>query len=67
MNLFKTEKFHWIEWIIVFFLLPFPFVNIAFVVFLVVRLDFKETVKKILFMLVIYFVLAMLALMLSDF
>ncbi len=67
MNLFKQKKFSFIEWVIVFFLIPFPFVNILFIIFLVSRLGFVETLKKILIMLVIYFILALAALALSDF
>ena len=52
--MFKSSKFSLKEWIVFYFLVPFPFVNIALLIFLVMRIGFLSILKKLLILLVLY-------------
>jgi hypothetical protein len=59
----KSKDFKLLDWIILFFLVPIPIVNIVLIIWLIYKIGFWQTLKKILILLAIYLASVLIGLM----
>lgn len=52
----KSKDFKLIDWVIVFFTIPIPVVNIIVIIWLIYQIGLWQTIKKLLILLCIYVV-----------
>jgi hypothetical protein len=59
----KSKDFTFLDWVILFFLVPIPVVNIVVIIWLIYKIGLWQTLKKILILLGIYLVSVFIGLM----
>ena len=65
--MFKSEQLTWLDWIVLFFTVPIPGVNVVFIAILIYRIGFLKALVRILILLVIYLVAVFIGLMFISF
>lgn len=65
--MFKSKDFSIVEWIILFFVVPIPLLNIGLLIYIILKIGLLPTLKKLLILLVIYVIATLIALMFLSF